>query len=68
MANQIRRRRKSRKIKLNEPWTCECGKQYEIGGWAAAHWHEILIHTCDCGRKHELHNGVLTYIGVIETV
>jgi hypothetical protein len=51
-----------RKIKLDEPWKCECGKLHELNGYVAAHWREGLTHRCECGRKHSLCNGVLTLI------
>jgi len=48
------------RIKPSDTWECECGKVHGIGMYAAAHWHETLVHTCPCGRKHTLLAGFVT--------
>jgi hypothetical protein len=40
---------------MKKGFICECGKYHEFGGYVAAHWREVLVHTCEaCGRKHSV--------------
>jgi hypothetical protein len=39
-------------------YKCGCGKFHTAGGWGAAHWDEVLVHTCDeCGAKNTIKRG-----------
>ena len=51
---------KLKRVVLDKPWKCECGKKHEFGSYVAAHWREALDHTCDeCRAVHVVQNGWL---------
>ena len=40
-------------------YKCDCGHVNPCeSGWAAAHWHEELLHTCKgCGNRNAIKDG-----------
>lgn len=45
-----------------KPFTCKCGKIYQIDAWTAAHWDEKLQLKCDCGRLWFVQSGKYTLV------
>ena len=47
-------------VEPGDTWKCECGEEYSLGAYEAAHWDFELIHTCEaCGRRHSILAGVI---------
>lgn len=45
-------------VDLKSKWRCQCGCVNEWSVWAAAHFHEPIIHICQtCGLETEFEGG-----------
>lgn len=52
------REKKKKERKLNDGFTCDCGKRNTFHPYVYAHWNEDLIATCTaCDRKYRLLRG-----------